>query len=503
MTIPKNKIYDFDMNNVKKKLLDLFRKKNREATIADMVSATALPLYQIRQTIKELLLEYKGHLKLTESGEIMYYFPHGLKSSKKGLMPFLKKTAKAVMDFLLPILTFLFKIWIVVMLVGYFVLFVTLVVAAVFVSLAGKFSRSSNRSSSGRSSSGSGSFFSMRVVFLFMDIIRYSSIRRHDHSYQNAAGSKKSGKPLYKSVFAFVFGEENPYTGWHETQKKQVIQFIQQNKGIVHVAEVMAITGKNPNDAEEFLHEVMLEYEGEPMVTEQGTIYIEFANLMTTTADAEKDRDWQQDRHEIPFNNNAKKMNFWIAFINGFNIIFALYFFAMSLSGQPQAEGIAALYSFVYSLAAIVGMGHSGLLLILGIIPLLFSCLFYLIPILRRIHEKNVNQQIAQENLRKIVYGAIWNDPLRINMDRLLQRNIDSKKIESQQISKEIDHAVSWNGDYKPDPSTGQALPYFPRLNLEKEDLQSTRKNIKVSDFDLGKTIMDSNEDKLDNGLAL
>ena len=50
-----------------------------------MISGTSLPKYQVEQAAKVALDEYAGRLKVTESGELLYYFPGGMRSTVHGL----------------------------------------------------------------------------------------------------------------------------------------------------------------------------------------------------------------------------------------------------------------------------------------------------------------------------------------------------------------------------------------------------------------------------------
>ena len=85
------KVYDYNLNKVKSKLVTCLKKRKNESTIADLIAATGLPKYQVEQSIKHVADEYRGHLKVTESGEILYYFPAGMKSRLHGFVPTFKK----------------------------------------------------------------------------------------------------------------------------------------------------------------------------------------------------------------------------------------------------------------------------------------------------------------------------------------------------------------------------------------------------------------------------
>ena len=91
------KVYDFKMPAVKTKLVQAFRKRKNESTIADLVAVTGLPKYQVEQASRVVLDEYGGHCKVTESGEVLYYFPRGMHSRITGFTPNAKRFFSALL----------------------------------------------------------------------------------------------------------------------------------------------------------------------------------------------------------------------------------------------------------------------------------------------------------------------------------------------------------------------------------------------------------------------
>ena len=85
------KVYDFNMPKVKNQLIKVLKKRKNESTIADLMSASGLPKFQVEETIKVVSNEYRGHLKVTESGELLYYFPQGMRNQVKGFIPGFKR----------------------------------------------------------------------------------------------------------------------------------------------------------------------------------------------------------------------------------------------------------------------------------------------------------------------------------------------------------------------------------------------------------------------------
>ncbi|HRZ90875.1 MAG TPA: hypothetical protein P5117_15445, partial [Spirochaetia bacterium] len=146
------KVYDYKTAAVRDRLASEFRNTRGEATVADLVVRTGLPKYQVETEVRAVADEFGARLRVTESGEILYSFPRGLHSRYRGLGPTLKRLWKALRKGAAAVAAFLFKIWIVVMLVGYFVLFLALTLAALAASIAAQ--TAGNRDSRGRNRGG-------------------------------------------------------------------------------------------------------------------------------------------------------------------------------------------------------------------------------------------------------------------------------------------------------------------------------------------------------------
>ncbi len=467
-------------------------KKKKEATVADVIAATGLPKYQVEESMKAVADEYRGHFKVTESGEILYYFPYGMKSRYTGFGPTAKRFFSAALKITGKILAFLFKIWIVVMLVGYFVLFIALLILAFLASIAGSASRSDKESRSRDSGGGFLSFyFTARIVDLFITIWLYSGMNKKK-------GEK--GRPLHKSVFAFVFGEDNINKNWDQIEKRMIISFIQQNKGVITLEEIMALTGRSSEDAQVLLNSCLYEFEGEPNVTENGTLYYRFPELMKKGD--EKAESFRRVKKSLyPFNTNKPSTNKWIGVLNAVNLLFGTYFFGYSLfvtAGNRimSSDALASFYVFVARLFAKLVENPLPLLLYgLGLVPLVFSILFYLIPLVRRIRENSKNNDIKAENFRQTIYSTVFGNPYNVNPDSIQPANKDEMPARWESVRentlKELGTTKGVDIEETPD---GKPLYSYPEIDRELKDMAAFRKSLDVSQYKLGKTVFDSGE---------
>ncbi|MBN2441362.1 MAG: hypothetical protein JXJ04_08445 [Spirochaetales bacterium] len=493
------KVYDFNMPRVKNQLVQVLRKQKNESTIADLVSASGLPKFQVEEAIKVVSNEYRGHMKVSESGELLYYFPQGMRNQVKGFIPGLKRFLSSFGKVLIRILTFLFKIWIMVMLVGYFVLFLVILIAAVAAAIAISFGGKGNRRSSGKG----GVFYLVIKLFeLFARIWFYGQIMKGPRI-------KAKGRPLHKAVFAFVFGEPDPQKEWENDERKYVISYIQSHKGIITLEELMAITGKNTAEANELINSYLLEYEGEPQVTGQGSIIFFFPELLRTaqsvTARNALSLTNPNKRQLVPFNYNEKKKNRWIAFFNGFNLAFGSYFLYhaavvpdlyIEVIRRKLVIDFALVYRFLNTfLNGIVDNPPALIFMGLGVVPLVFSFFFYFVPVVRNSRRKKRNEEIKQDNFRKKIYGYIHANAMNVDPREIQPQGENETPKKSDKFKEKV--IKQYVGEKSGDVEAVAENVYvykLPELRRQIEDVNRHRDNIDLSKYATGKIVFDSGE---------
>ncbi len=187
--------------------------------------------------------EYAGRLKVTESGELLYYFPVGMRSTVHGARARRCAGSGRHSRGELPrSFPSLFKIWIVAMLVGYFVAFVAIVVLAIVASFAASMANSSD-------SGGGGGPGPRRVR---RHVPRHPPVRPDIEDVvlvQSPEGSapqkKQAGRAGVLQVrLRLRLRRREPQRDWDETERQYVIAYIVSHKGVITVEELMAHDGK-------------------------------------------------------------------------------------------------------------------------------------------------------------------------------------------------------------------------------------------------------------------
>lgn len=492
------KLTDYNAETVRDRLVDTFRKRRGEATSADLVALTGLPKSQVDAELAAVSDEYGARLKVTESGEILYSFPKGLKSRYRGFGPALKRFWKVFKKGALAAAVFLFKIWIVVMLVGYFLLFLALAILSLLASVAVQASGRGDSRDSRRGGGLGGLWLTGRLLDAFIRIWFYSELFKdpYQRAYERdlRASKRKDRRPLHTAVFSFVFGEGDPNAGWDEVERKAVLAFLQANKGVITMPEFMALTGLTPLAAETRINRYLKDFEGSPEVSPEGVLYYSFPSLLRRADKTDRSFGGTAPLKRLArFSANPKKANGWFLAINGVNLLFGSYFLWAALSiGNRIGQTIDNFYEFVYVLAYhYLGIASPGSLLgiALGAVPLAFSIFFFLIPGVRSIRLRRENEGRKVENLRRIAYRAALDSPEGIRPESLPVNLDEARPADSRAAEKILSELAAAAGG---EPTETGAYAY-PEIARARSEALKIRDSIKESDYDLGSTVFDSN----------
>ena len=484
------------------KITDAFKKQRKGSSIADIVSETALPLNIVREIVPLVADEYSARLEVTESGEVLYSFPRGFKSKYRGFKAGLRRFGEKAFKFIKTAGKAVFKVWIMIMLIGYFALFMLIALGSLLISLVASTSSSEDRGGEGGRIGGF--FFAGMLLDLIIRIWFYSELTKaiDRRYYGRGAPPKPPKRPLYKAIFSFIFGDDDPNGDWLSKEKQAVIAYLQNNRGVISLPEFMILTGKDSHTAESLICQYCAEFGGLPEATEDGTIVYRFDDLLLRN----DTRDLSYRASALfkklkDFSSNPKKMNVGFSIINAVNLLFGSYFLYNSLDVgsitttpalESALQGISYLYGVTYIVATVIMSNPLPLIMIgLGIIPLVFSILFWMIPALRFRSLKKDNENTKLENLRKTGYSRIWTNPLSVKAEDIRAESAESSP---QNMDAARDKILKEMGSYAmPDvniDNAGETVYVFNELDREKAALRKYRGGIGASS--LGRTVFDS-----------
>ena len=496
------KILDYNKQEVRDQLLRALRSHTKESTSADLARATGLPLAQINAEMPAISDEYRGRIRVSERGDLLYSFPNGFKSRYKGFGPSLRRLWKTITRGAVKTGKLLFKVWILVTLFGYFFLFLALALIALFASVmmrAGGSSDSNDR----RGGGGLGGLW--LTTNLFDSMIRlwfYSELFKGPENRYRGTRAKAQRKPLYKAVFSHVFGDGDPNAEWDTILKKAFVAFVQTHKGVITLPEFMAISGLKPEEAEDCITRYMVEFEGSPEVTDNGALYFFFPSLLakaTTVSGAAASTFPIKKLHR--FSSNPEKLDRTFRWVNIFNLVFGSYYLwnAINLGtaiiiqtpeGQGLKGGLSFLYSYTVYLFSVLGANQPAVLVgwVLGVAPLAFSLFFFGIPIVRSQRIKRENETIKRENMRRVLYSSVIADPHYFDPQSLQLPANEVRPEKADAVLEETQHLAAWSrGEISPEGKWS-----FGDIEFIEREAERVRASIEERDYSPQKTVFDT-----------
>ena len=217
---------------------------------------------------------------------------------------------------------------------------------------------------------------------------------------------KRDETPFYEKVNRFVFGPTMPKPDPLETER-MILAEIRAQKGRIGLADVMRVTGLPREEADPKMARLMLDYDGEVLVSEEGGITYTFAELRKSAEESPGVRPppiWTKPERLPPLTGNDGGANFLVMALNGFNLLMSSVAFSANFTlGRindmfftPHPRGIPY-----------IPIPYDGVPIVLGLVPLVFSLLIFALPIGRAIVRPLRARKTAKENGRRQVLREV------------------------------------------------------------------------------------------------
>lgn len=361
------------------------------ATVADISAATGLERAEAEAVLRDLLEHRRGHLEVGERGDLVYRFEKGLLSrDAESLWTRVKRGAWSLFKVG-------FKVWIVGMLVVYTIVFVALLLAALFANRDGD---GGDWGGGGGDRRGGGLHLPLGDFWLWYWLWgpRWRGRPYYGEGYGEPRGvrGRHDGPPFYKKVFSFVFGPDEPVRSQAE-KDREMLRFVRARRGVVSATDLVQMTGMELAEAEEELGRLMAAHDGEVEVTERGTLLYTFPELMVSAHGPVEEREpppaWRRLEPARPLTGNKGGSNALIIAMNGFNL---------------AAAATAPFFIFPR-----LGLGGTAAEIALVWVPVAFSSVFFAVPGLRWLGLRKENARRALRNVRKSVLGLVSRFSLR------------------------------------------------------------------------------------------
>lgn len=311
-------------------LVRALRGKQGRLTRADAVTISGLPTHLVDDSLERLLKRYRSRLEVTDDGELLYSFDPSLARRDE---PTLAERVREVGHALARAGMWVFKAWIMVTLVVYVIAFVVLLLAVMF---GGSNRRDDDRWGGGGHGGGGLGW----LWWFLMPDWHYGYGYRRDawgrplpgpaprSRFQRQGGPKK--KFLY-SVYDFVFGPAKPERD-KLADEREVLAYLREHDGRITATDLVMLFGWSYPKAEEEVTRLLVDYDGDPEVTDEGVIVYSFPKLLKS-AEAPKELvpwkpAWEKLETRPVLTGNGKATDVLIGAFAGFNLFMS--FFAAS-----------------------------------------------------------------------------------------------------------------------------------------------------------------------------
>ena len=461
-------------------------------TLPEAAALSGLSIAAVRDALEVCLHKYVCRLQVSEQGDLIYNFGPTLRRRDTQTWG---ERLHEVGAWLWKLFTVLYKAWIALTLVLYCVVFAVMMLALLLAS--------SSRRSDERQRSRSSSPLDMEgILRLFMTIFQWRVITgsigyRYDRQgyryrhYQPQPGVwHPQQKHFITAVYDFVFGP--PRVPLDPLQNaKEVAAYLQQHKGLIVAAELCALAGWTFAQAETFLTDCVIRYQGETHITDNAVLYSQFDRLMRgvgSVAASEIVSYWDEYEPEYEFTGNSTFQNWLIGGMNCVNLLGAVLvlngLFDGLLQGQlRQFWGLTSASSVTW-----LSLG-------LGWLPLLFSVLFFCIPLGRLLRLRTLQRRRHRTNIRKRLSKAIFARQGQPQSVAQIVTRVHSggqeetlTAAEGESLLKEL--ALDMPGDMLVN-DLAEIQFSFPRLTRELQEVEKLRLERRVDDR-LGQIIIES-----------
>jgi hypothetical protein len=463
-------------------------------TVADAAAATGLPLRDAESGLTWLSKEYRGQLRVTSEGQLVHVFPTGFAKPWEP-RDARRRFVRAVGRGLLGAVRFVVRAWLAIVLVGYVAIFVGLLLAMTFAR------QGDNDRRSGEGLGGALGYAFLRVVgdALFWTFHPWSPFSVY--SGYSAAGvepyasrgydrarsrSREPAVPLYERVNRFFFGPQPPPEDPLENERR-VVAAIRAGKGRIGLADVMRVTGLEREVADPMMAKLMLDYNGEVAVSEEGGIVYRFPEMRKTASETPEKEPlpaWTRSKPLPPFTGNSFGTNFAISAFNSFNLLMGLW----SIENGMTLERVAHLFDRTHRAAHV--FVDTGTPIALGVVPLIFSTLLFLVPAARALTRPGRKRAAAKERGRLAVLRVVLErirakEPVTDRVVSEAWRTATGTPLEPKRLNREL---VALGGDVAIQ-SDGQTRWRFADFETEASALAAEREAVAEDEAQLGKVV--------------
>ncbi len=460
-------------------------------TIADAAAESGLALRDAERGLNWLTSTYRGHLRVTEEGQLLFLYPYGFTRPWE-TRDRVRDAFRALGRLLGGAARFVVRAWMMIIIFAYAGSFLAILIGFLFAGQGG---------SSSRQGSGTLAYVFFRVLAdaLFWTFHPFSPVAIRGSSTAEAGTDKV---PFYEKVNRFVFGPTPPRDE-PLLMERRILAEIRAQRGRIGLGDVMRVTGLPREEADPMMARLMLDYDGDVDVSEGGGITYRFEALRKTVLETREPRPapaWSERKRVPPVTGNSTGSNVAIGLLNGFNLAMG----SVALGTNLTLHRIANLYEMVRSRPHYAGHYHApvvhsipydGIPIAFGLLPIVFSLALFLMPVGRVLLQRFRARAVARENgrlglLREILTRVNARAPLTEPALEKAWTDAAGEAPAPKQLTRCV---VDLGGDVQIEES-GEVRYRFVDLEAEAEALEEERAAAAQTEAQVGRVVFGSDE---------
>ncbi|CAA2970508.1 Iron-sulfur cluster biosynthesis family [Olea europaea subsp. europaea] len=370
-------------SEVRKRAMDAIDSFGGRVTIGDVASKAGLKLNEAQKALQAVAADTNGFLEVSDEGDVLYVFPKdyrsklAAKSFKIKIEPLFEKAKMAT--------EYVVRVSFGTALIASIVLVYTTIIAILSSSR-----EEDNRGRRGRSyDTGFMFYLSPTDLFWYWDPYYYRRRQvREDGGRMN----------FIESVFSFVFGDGYPNQDIEEERWKLIGQYIASNGGVVTAEELapyLDVETTENTDDDSYILPVLLRFDGQPEIDDEGNILYGFPSLQRTAAP-------QRSRQKEYV---GRRWPDWVGGVEKFFKEKKWQFSKTSASEKAMVIGLGGLNLFgvviLSTMLKNMKTSPSGFIsFVSDIVPLLqiYAGSFFAIPLVRWFFVQKTNADIDKRN---------------------------------------------------------------------------------------------------------
>ncbi|KAK1389652.1 Iron-sulfur cluster biosynthesis family protein [Heracleum sosnowskyi] len=282
-------------SDVRNRTLEAVDSCGRKVTVGDVAGKAGIKVDEAQKALQAVAADSDGYLDVSDEGDVLYVFPEDYRSklTAKSIRiryePLVEKT-KSVAD---RVVRFAFGAALIVSIV--------LVFAAIVVILVSKSDEDDDKKSKSKSSSSN-------LFFLDSSPNSFRWLDAHVPQVES------NGMDFTEAVFSFVFGDGDPNQNFEEKRWKLIGQYIASIGGVTTAEELapyLDVKTKAQKNDEGYILPVLIRFDGQPEVDEEGNILYQFPSLQRTASPDRRGKGHRDGIDKVVPNEKFLRENYW------------------------------------------------------------------------------------------------------------------------------------------------------------------------------------------------